>query len=300
MRLQRSWKPVLVGLAICGLASMPGISVALPIGADIITVVDESGSMSGEHAFLATAIPSLESALQTAGVTSNQYGLVGFGGASSHLAGHTHLVGGNPFGTAAEFATATGSLLLNGGTEDGYSGITTALGYAFRTPATDFARQIILVTDEDRDNIGGGETFASMQTALGNAGAVLNVVVNNSVLLNGATCSTCLGLSANGTAYLADGLGGFTTAAGGSVGAGFGTTATDYVALAHATGGAMWNLNLLRAGGLTGDSFAAAFQAIKVQEIVTPPSVPEPGTLLLLGSGLAGLASWKRRKTNDA
>jgi hypothetical protein len=75
------------------------------------------------------------------GLTPNRFGLVGFGGGTGHIDGHSHLVNGGQFGTSAQFGTAIGSLLTNGGTEDGYSGITTALSYSFRS---DTARNFIL------------------------------------------------------------------------------------------------------------------------------------------------------------
>ena len=63
------------------------------------------------------------------------------------------------------------------------------------------------------------------------------------------------------------------------------STGSDYVDLALNSGGAAWNLNILRSGGTNADSFTASFVDTKVQEITEQPpvSVPEPGTLALLG-----------------
>ncbi len=70
---------------------------------DVIIVIDESGSMAGEQAFLADFIPDLEAGLLAAGVGTNpgtgpnQYGLVGFG--SGTVDAQSFLVGGTAFGT---------------------------------------------------------------------------------------------------------------------------------------------------------------------------------------------------------
>jgi hypothetical protein len=259
--------------------------------ADVLFVVDESGSMSGEHAWLGTMVGQLETQLIAAGVTSNQYGLVGYGaGGGSHaVAGHQHTVGGGAFGTAAQLSTATGGLVVTGGTEDGWQAISYALSnYTFRSGA---ALNVILVTDEDRDDT-SSDTYATTLAALVGKSALLNVVVD-ATYRNGQQ-QTSLGIDSLGNAYTADGLGGYTTTGGGFASSGFGTTIADYVNMALATGGAGWDLNQLRAGGLTSDSFTKAFTDIKVKEIVE--QTPDGGTTLaMLGAVLAGLAGLRRK-----
>ncbi|WP_026244342.1 PEP-CTERM sorting domain-containing protein [Dasania marina] len=284
-------------LAVAVFASTALPVMATAITTDIIAVVDESGSMSGEHAWLSGMISSLDTALAAAaGVDpfSAQYGLTGFGGTSGsggvHYAGHEHTVGGGSLGTAAEFGTATGTLVLTGGTEDGYSGIDTALGY---TTQANSIRNLILVTDEDRDTVDGGLSYASIAAGLASDKALLNAVINSSIYCGDNT--TALGMDSTGTGYKADGAGGFTTCAS-AYGSNIGSNLSwdHYGALALGTGGAAWDLTQLRAGGLTADSFTAAFVNIKVKETITR-NVPEPGSLGLLSLGLASLA-WSRKK----
>lgn len=265
--------------------------------ADIVFLVDESGSMSGEHSWLNSMVTDLESALVTAGVTNNRYSLVGYGNNfNPGIAGRNFFVGGgaNTWGTAAQLATKTGSLVTNGGTEDGYAAINFTQPFSFRAEA---AVNYILITDEDRDNTNNALTYNSILNQLNGDGALLNVVVDGTFKDNNNNRSI-IGVDSKGNWYKADGSGGYTEGPGGMFVSGSGSTYADYIQMAWATGAAAWDLNILRAGGLLAESFTNAFIDIKVQEIIiTPPGkVPEPATMLLFGTGLAGLAAFGRRK----
>lgn len=274
----------------CGsLAALPQVAQAQ--FADVVFVVDESGSMSGEHAWIGSMVSALDAALNTAGVTNNQFALVGFGGHSTN-SGHLH----TNLTTSAALSAATGGLVASGGLEDGYAGIQYALNnVSFRAGSK---RNVILITDEDRDVEIAGYTFANTKTLLQQLGALLNVVVN--APLTGG------GIGGDGALkYIADGVGGYTTAAYAGVTGAFGTTQTDYIDLAFqtGTGGATWDLNVLRNGGQGAVSFTKAFIDVKVGEIIKQDpggAVPEPSTYGMIGAATLLALVVVRRRTQQA
>ncbi len=281
------FKGVLIAAAAASFFAV-GTANAVPASSDVVFLVDESGSMGGEHAFLQNVINDLDAALGTAGVGTRNYGVVGYGAGGAGNLGRD--LSGGLVGLAPA-TTALSSLVTTGSFEDGYSAIDFAIStYALTSEAVNF----ILVTDEDRDNGNGALTAASIQSTLISNGIILNAVVNAS--LEDALNNTALGIDNAGDAYLADGLGGFTTSAGGVAVSGAGSTIVDYIDVALATGGAAWDLNQLRAGGLTAESFTAAFIDIKVDEVITqPPRVSEPAVIAMMGMGIVGVAIFRRR-----
>ncbi|WP_353929182.1 putative Ig domain-containing protein [Okeanomitos corallinicola TIOX110] len=169
------------------------------------------------------------------------------------------------FGAATQASNATSFLsTAQGGVEDGYLGIDTALGLPFRDGA---ATNIILVTDEDRDIVNLELTFESIFNKLDSQDALLNVTINGFFLDGNG--SSALGVDSQGIAYIADGVGGFITIPGGAFDANnsFSAIKADYVDLAWDSAGAAWDLNQLREGGDTAVSFTKAFVNVKAEEI---------------------------------
>lgn len=96
--------------------------------ANLIFAVDESGSMGGEQDFLGDFAADIDTALGGAGFSTVNFGLTGYGSGiggsqSADNLGRSFDVGGDLFGNAADFATATDNLVLSGFFEDGYSAI---------------------------------------------------------------------------------------------------------------------------------------------------------------------------------
>ena len=148
--------------------------------------------------------------------------------------------------------------------EDGYSGIDVVTrANVFRENA---AINYILVTDEDRDNDEDNLTFETMFADLTQQNALLNVVLTSQ--FRDENDNRAIGVDSEGNAYIADGAGGFTRTEGGFSTSNNISFQQDYLDLAYALNGAGWDLSLLRAGGVTAESFTNAFIDVKVEEIL--------------------------------
>eukprot|EP00118_Oscarella_pearsei_P024671 m.306561 g.306561 ORF g.306561 m.306561 type:complete len:1267 (+) comp41354_c0_seq1:1064-4864(+) len=250
--------------------------IGVPVeAADVVFLVDESGSMNLEHEWLLDVAGQLDDALKAkrVGVTSwNRFALVTFGGPrGDRLTGNVWTVSedGGSFGTPAELRGAFTNLSVSGRFEDGYSAMNTALTrLQFRD---NVARQFILITDENRDSLKETAmlTYQVMERKLLASSIILNVVVNHAFRKDGRQA---FGIDRANLCYRSattEKL--FVSVANCAVvpGSGVGTTYDDYVKLAHQTGGAAWNLQQLRAGGETALSFTRAFVGIKVKEVIS-------------------------------
>ncbi len=227
--------------------------------ADVVVVLDESGSMFGAQQFTIGMIADLEAALQRSGIGSsaaggNRFGLVGYG--DINAVGRSVPVGANGalFGTAAQYGTAVGTLTTNGFIEDGYDGIDEVLeNYAFRSNAQKF---IILVTDEPRDIVTPSLTYSTILGDLRAEGVNLQGILGTFIV--DQNFNTAIALDANDTAYKADGNGGFTTSPNGQLLFGTGSTIADYADMVFETGGIVGDIFQISRGGNTATSFSNA------------------------------------------
>ena len=154
--------------------------------------------------------------------------------------------------------------------EDGYAGLDAALKLPFRD---DVATNIILVTDEARSTLDPLLSFNGIFNRIVGLDAGFTAVLN--AQFDDENGDSALGVNADGTAYLADSTGGFTTSDGGTFTGSafipFGNTETiqeDYIDLAFGLdGGSVWDLNQLRTGGDAATAFTQAFVQTQAQEI---------------------------------
>ena len=260
--LQNAVLSVLIGVLLLG--PLPFQAQAQVTSIDMIYLVDESGSMGGEQAWLAQQVPLIDQELITNGITNNMYGLVGYGN-SARVPRQVDVAGGQ-FGTAAEFATAIGTLQTNGGTEDGYAAMDFAINnYQFRAGV---GAILVLVTDEDRDILSAGEypaapnlDYNSMLAALQARNINMTSILDQDIFkADGQTVA--LVMNGGGAVSVADGAGGLTPdspSANGVFGNGDGNTTADYADMSQALQSCVGDLNQLRQGGATGESFAIAF-----------------------------------------
>jgi RHS repeat-associated protein len=248
-------------------------SQGLPAAADVVVVVDESGSMTEEQDWVEELVGPLEAHLDSNGIGTgsvpNRYGVMGYDW-------HTRAidVGSGWLGSHLDFPAAARQLdLRGGGSEDGWVAVQFAMTqYPLRDGV---AHNIILVTDEGRSNNDNTLTYDSVLASLRAKSALLNAVVNARF-----TCgdgSRALGMGQERVGYKADGRGGFELCADATASLGETNTLAAYVDLAIASGGAAWDINLLSQGGLTAQSFTNALLKIKAQEILGQiPTRPRP------------------------
>lgn len=277
-------RPKLLVTAIATILASSTLHAATTL--DMVVVIDESGSMSGEHnAFIGTYVRNLDSLLNDQSVTLNQFGLVGFGGATYTAPGaneagrengqdfyrhfNLSLDPDQVWGSAEEFHSVTSQLVTTGGTEDGYRAIDYTLRhYDFRPTA---GSAIMLITDEDRDNdtrdlntdhlpAGMSEIDkAYIQDQLAQYNTVVHAVVSQRFTdLDGNTAIAIVGADPEtGYAYVKDDNGVITKVQGYILVPTWDTTQADYTELALASGGTAMDIDGLRSVYTDADALAA-------------------------------------------
>ena len=236
--------------------------------ADVILVVDESGSMNTEHQWIINMTRRLDEVLQELNIgrnVSNMFGLTGFG-SFKYTNGRIVTYNGRSFFEANEVDKLIAMLQVSGREEDGYLALKFAIdNYEFRSNAV---KQFILITDEERD---------ILETGL-NKTNILNMIEDSQ--LSGVVSEgfesvdsiPAIGMDSNGNAYVYDPLSPnlIRLVIGGArpiKDTSYATTNEDYTDLVLSSEGSIWDLLLLRQGGQVAEAFTEAFVQATIEGI---------------------------------
>ncbi|MFA5087606.1 MAG: VWA domain-containing protein [Candidatus Omnitrophota bacterium] len=173
----RKMKSVLAGLALV-IFTMGFASVASAASfADMVFVIDQSGSMGGEFAWLGGSISNINTAVTNAGITA-KYGVAGY----EQLAGSadTRNAWVNLTSNISDVVNEVNGVSVYGGTERGYHALDWAANN-FSWSGSDYAKVVMLITDEPNDyradySYGGLTGEAALAKMIDDNDILLNVV----------------------------------------------------------------------------------------------------------------------------
>lgn len=234
----------------------------------INVAMDESGSMNNDQQFLKNiALPQM--ATELFGSTYNYTNVFlcsgGFGNnqGSPQLYRHLGCTSYNAAGSITNSAVT--NWVASGAVEDGWAAMEFSMrdvtasieGIELLSHCGSIDKNLILVTDEDRDDRYNPATFNSISNLIDNNGYILNVIVNIFIdgdtnnfgmkIEGGGSNSTIFRLNTTATDNFMTyndlrPYGDYTTA--------YAATHPHYTELIVDKLGAVWNINSLRAGGL--------------------------------------------------
>ena len=164
--------------ALCGMVMLPlSMNARAALIADVAFVIDQSGSMGGEFAWLGSSISSIESAISGAGITS-RYAVAGYERyAGNEPSAPSALIYNDFTANIADITNTVNGASMYGGIEKGYHAADWArTGFSWDSNA---AKVIILITDEYGDQ-GSGITEAQLGINMTSGGFLLNAIAPSS------------------------------------------------------------------------------------------------------------------------
>jgi hypothetical protein len=252
----------------------------------INVAMDESGSMGSDQTFMRNkALPRMGRTLHAAPY-GYDYVFVcsgGFGSYSNSNGNYYHSMGCTTLDSNGNLANNdVTDWVASGATEDGWAAMQRSMndvsetieGMNLISTCGRIDKNMILVTDEDRDDTNSQLTASGVKQDIANKGYILNVIVD--VTIDGSDDN--FGMKIGGGGYQTEifrmdtslpsdyrtfnKTGNYRTFSNGWV-----DTHDHYSDLVVDTGGAVWNIKAVRSGGQLTDVFADVFVIIKAEEL---------------------------------